>query len=858
MKAAKRILILCFLLLIPGTNLFSRPLDKLEALNVAKKYLQLNTTSSSMRIKANLNLELAFADLDSTLKNDLSIAQNYYYVFNIEGNNGFIIVSADTRTKKILGYSNEGQFNYLNIPDNMKSWLKGYEEEIKFAINNLPDIDSNSQSSESPSKIKSKVMNASVSPLLKSISYNQNKPYNDSCPLLNGERTVTGCGATALVQIMRYHQWPVHGLGANNYISKTNGFNLGADFGNTTYDWNNILDSYGSGVVTTNIQKAAIAQLMLHAGIAIKMDYNTSSNGGSISYTTDIAPALFNYFNYDAGIQMYTRRYFKENVWKNIIISELDSKRPVLYRGGNINNEGHIFVCDGYDSNEMFHFNWGWGGISNGYFEISALNPDDQSNGNNIGYNFGHYIITGIQKPIANSVHSPLIGIDSISPSSNTIPRNGTVVLSVKKMSNIGAFDYLQNMMGVSLVLSQGGVVKDTLLIDTEWGADLHAGYYYSYLNYNVQFDSMIPNGDYQISVLYRNEKNRYVPTCINTSGNDYLIAKITDSTINFSQPEHGTSLTLTKSPVVLNNLYQNKTGQFEISVKNGGTKDYYAQIGIKLTKSDNSDITQNVINSLTSIPAGETKTIQFGDSVKVDPGDYLVNVYFDGTNNQNISSFPTSLMESSESSTLVTVNVTPSNPPILSILNPINFPTTVVKGQTFSIGTAIQNTGDLFEDNVIAFVFPATPGMSLGYFGYQKQIIDRNQIKTIDFTGEITGLDAGDYRSAIYYYNGSGWTRLSDIYNFTLSENVTPVINTKSSTLKILSNPVATELKINLPENIKSIILYNIQGNPLKCYEIDRKEFLVVHISDLASGIYILQAMTNDGEVINTKWIKK
>ena len=136
--------------------------------------------------------------------------------------------------------------------------------------------------------------------------------------------------------------------------------------------------------------------------------------------------ALFENFNYDVGVQIYTRDYYSVTSWKALLKKEIDAGRPVIYAGSS-SSAGHAFVCDGYDDSGKFHFNWGWSGTSNGYYETSALNPGVQGIGSsNGGYNMDQQIITGIQKPVTGSVKSQLMGMNGgLTLSNVTIARTG-------------------------------------------------------------------------------------------------------------------------------------------------------------------------------------------------------------------------------------------------------------------------------------------------------------------------------------------------------------------------------------------------------------------------------------------------
>lgn len=853
-----------FLTLFLTASLMARPMDKAEALTVAKKYFS-SSNSQMMRVKANQSYELTYVGSDKKVPDNTDGTQNYFYVYNIGNNNGFVIVAADTRTKSVLGYSRSGSFDASRIPDNLKSWLTVYTEEIKYAVENLPDIET--FSTVKPMK-RASAQTTAVQPLLGSIVYNQGAPYNDSCPAVTTtdnttnppttttERTVTGCVATAIAQVMRYHKWPVTGTGSKTYTSTTRKFNLTANFGATNYDWANMPQYYNSS--STNIQKAAVAKLMLHVGISVSMNYDLSSAGGSGANTSRGASALYDYFGYDAGIQFYLKDYFPENEWINKLKTELNAGRPVVYSGGNTSGAGHAFVCDGYDDNNMFHFNWGWSGSSNGYYAISALNPQNQGIGSsNGGYNLRQGMMTGIQKPINGSVHRTFMGVDSIIPSANSIPRDGTVTLTLKKLMNTDGFTLLGKDIAIACVL-QGQNTTDTVFIDDAWG-NLSGNSYYSSIPYeNTSFSAGIANGNYKLKFLYKNESKNFVPLLVTNGGVGFLDVEITSTKINFTVPNRSPVLNLTASPATLSNLYQNKKGQFELTISNTGVSEYNSQIGLKLTKTDDPTVTQEVITSLTRIIVGETKTIQLSGNVTVAPGNYTVSIFYNAANQSTVSTFPTTLLSTADHIPTVTVNATPTDAPVLSLVGSANMPTTVTLGQDFAITANVQNTGGVFDNRVIAFIFKSGVSTSVAFLGNQYQVLDNNTSKLITFNGNVANLTPGSYYAKLYYM-ATNWTAISpNKYNFTVAEPVdTPVFDAKIEGFKVLGNPIMNELKVTLPENATLLTLYTVQGKQVKSITVSGETTKTIPVSDLQAGIYILKLQTKD-KTASVKVVKK
>ncbi len=311
---------------------------------------------------------------------------NNFYIF--KNDEGFVIVSADDRTIPILAYSTEGTFESENIPENLAYWLSGYEQAIQ-AI-----IDEQADPSEEIVRQWQEMLEGNlpqqknvVIPELLSTKWDQHAPYNNLCP----SGTLTGCVATAMAQIMKYWEHPVHGTGSHSYFHPTYG-TLSANFGNTTYDWDNM---HGTVTVASPYaEQLAVATLMFHCGVSVNMIYGTEA---SSAYSEDVPYAIESYFGYNASNILYKSNY-SNSAWISLLKSELDAYRPIYYCGSGIYG-GHAFVCDGYDSDNKFHFNWGWSGNANGYFAIGNLNP------NNYPFNSDNAAI--LIEPVSEIIDAP-------------------------------------------------------------------------------------------------------------------------------------------------------------------------------------------------------------------------------------------------------------------------------------------------------------------------------------------------------------------------------------------------------------------------------------------------------------------
>ena len=317
------------------------------------------------------------------------------YVFNISYG-GYIVMGAQEFAEPVLAYSDEGSFDINTANPNLKYWIQFCQRQIKAAAD--AGIEQSSVSDEDGSAEKTDI------PALLTTAWDQKYPYNEKSPMVSGKRGYTGCVATAMAQVMKYHEWPEKGIGSHYYIDTFGCMQtIHSDFSSHTYDWANMKNRYSSKD-SSEVEIAAVAQLMLDVGVAVEMEYTRS---GSAAYTEHCPYALVNFFGYDKGVRHVYRDVFPESEWEEMLYHELDEGRPVLY-GGTDDGNGHCFVCDGYDaSTDMYHFNWGW--TSSGYCKLNVITT--------IGYTFDQDqdMVIGIQPPVEDSkpVHALTIDLQS-------------------------------------------------------------------------------------------------------------------------------------------------------------------------------------------------------------------------------------------------------------------------------------------------------------------------------------------------------------------------------------------------------------------------------------------------------------
>ena len=393
----RKLLLLTVSLLLTATTLFAERVSQEDAALVAKNFMSASTAQPGVKKSTGAKM---------VLKKAASATENQYYVYENASGEGWVMVAADDAITPILAYSKTGTFRTDNMPINVRKWLGKYDNFIKKV-----EADGFVATEEAQNQWKKfrkglpddPAGTVVIGPLVQT-QWDQDEPYNNLCPGTGtsgqgSTKAYTGCVATAMAQVMKYWNWPVKGTGSHSYTplnpntggSQTKYGTQSANFGNTTYDWDNMLNKYTSSATST--QKTAVATLMYHCGVATEMMYGDYEWGGSGTYTTNYGSwtesdnaqnALYNYFGYkqatgymrDGYTYEGTKYYdsWTDAAWTAMVKEELDKSHPIMY-GGAGDEGGHSFICDGYDTQNYFHFNWGWSGSNDGWYKLDNLVP---------------------------------------------------------------------------------------------------------------------------------------------------------------------------------------------------------------------------------------------------------------------------------------------------------------------------------------------------------------------------------------------------------------------------------------------------------------------------------------------------
>lgn len=610
-------------MLIGTMTVSANPIDMTQAQSIAKKFCSEAVVKNKMhKAPANAKMKLAYKSHGKKAKTNL------LYAFNRGEANGFVVVAGDDRAPEILGYADTGSFDINKMPDNMRWWIQQYEQQMRY-LQDHPNA-----RLTAPKKAANV-----VAPLLGEIKWNQEAPYNANCPYISyydedEEETVsgtapTGCVATALAQVMRYHKWPAESKGSIKYTTRTTNTEVSADL-NTTYNWDLMLPTY-SGVSATDEQKAEVAKLMFNIGAALESDYTPSGTGAT---DVSVVPALTRYFNYDAGARYVQRDYTPVADYEQGLINEIEAGRPVPYGGVTKKNEGHFFVLDGINEDGLYHVNWGWGGLSDGYFLISSLDPDEQGVGGSTStytsFKYYQLYISGLQKPQDGSKKGWNFMADNISELNDTYAKGEEIKTNVIDGYNVSSTDdTLKCKFYWDLYDSEGKIVsKNFIKNDT-----LALNYGFDKLKTSFTIPADIADGNYKMRLDFTEASDDYTDVyhvAMKSGAFQYYNIAVEGDNVNVST--FG-GLKLSIESVEPEKIKAGETCNMKVTFKNEGG-DYVGDFNFFMYVNGKKNVYPNYTSpqKIVSIPANSTTTLTFSEKIPselVSDDDYVLQFYY-------------------------------------------------------------------------------------------------------------------------------------------------------------------------------------------------------------------------------------
>lgn len=817
----KNLTLLLFLLLY-AADMYSRKVTSEEAADIAATFLseqqpeKIRKTPRLYALKAPAKTE----------------TEEGYYIFNTEEETpAFVIVAADNRVAPILAYSLTNRFETESLPDHIREWLENYTQSINtLDQRNIPD--------QPWPQVVTNPQNEAIAPLTASILWGQETPFNDLCPVLpSQERAQAGCVAVAMGIMMRYYEWPQQPEGSFSYTTRTHRFQLSTDLSKSHYDWKVIRNEYETEA--SEMEKAAVARLIFDCGVAVNMDYNYVSSGSIV----DGGRVMINNFGYDMGMQLYRRDYYSTNEWLKRMFAELNAGRPILYRGEN-SAGGHMFLCDGYDGNGFFHFNWGWYGSNNGYFRLNLLES--------ISSDYGDYTGDGYLKSqmmICNtqpSQNKPRIVPAAVAhyalPEYNipTIERSAKLPLTTSVL-NVGLKECNFIWEGW---LTNDENIKQLLFSQNQ---TLESGSYASFSNF-TSLPAAIPNGTYRFFTSYR-AINEETPNELMARKNEcnYLLVTVGSQSINFAHPERTAALQFTEPISPMGPLCSGKKAAFSISVKNTAPFIYNSYLAFSLKNDRNETIALSRIAVFLEAAETQRLTPILTIPASISPGNYILECHYDITDNFSTT---TQLIPPGETNS-IRVNISDtSQPAVLTVTDARGVADN--EAGYLQIQASIRNTGGAFSDLIRAQVFPEKEQTAVATFNTQLLGLMPQETKTITFRKKLD-LPGGKYRISLSYVKEGKYTAFeAGSVNPFYVDYGTGIYFTDTGAHEVYPNPAADYIYIKIPASCQSIQIINLQGKILKEKEFTATdaETIRLDISDLPQGVYLMKRSDDTGAV--------
>lgn len=798
------------------------------------------------------SVQLDDLELYTTSNSDISIQNTgrlkYYYVFNVHGNRGFVLVSGDDDVHPVWGYTIDGSYSTQDLPNNFRKWLEGYVSELRsIQRQNIEPTQAIQNEWNELINGKNGALKAGVSPLIKT-TWNQSPYYNAKCP----GGSVTGCVATAMAQIMKYWNYPKQGTGFHSYKENDYG-TLSANFGSTTYDWS----SMPNNVTSSN---TAVATLMYHCGVSVNMDYSPQSSGAYVIKADRAVcseSAFTDFFGYASTVNGVKRSNYTNSAWLTLLKNELDNGRPIEYAGFG-SGGGHAFVCDGYDGN-YFHMNWGWGGAYNGNFLVDALNPSGVGTGGGSGgYNSGQQVVIGIAPPSGNVEHD-LVLYEAIDITPGTI-YYGQSFDVYSNLYNRGS----QNFSGDygAAVFNSDLTFIEFVEIKSNW--NLPSGKVYTNgLTFESQGSLKMLPGEYYVGIFFRPSGGDWVQAG-EYSGNKNLQKM---EVINPNDIELNSDMVLSPTKAI-----QGKKFSVNVNILNDGSSTFKGTYSVDLYDL-NGDWVESVgsINETNGLSPGYTYKspyITFStNAISAEPGTYLLAV----THKETGGSWELTGSSYHQNPVLVTVSspAVPKDP--YEDNNEESKPYQMTLSFTGNVAQ-LKTTGSTIHESA----------------DYDYYLIDLDNGYDYTITARVNdAYDATDGKvyttDVLWSYNdGSGWSESFDdagngdihienggkvkflVAPYFQGETGTYLLDIKVtrtarvgiddlnlSQVTVFPNPSKNAFRLESSFGLETVFLTDLNGRTIRSLTCDRIHELNLDLTDEPSGTYFLRISGENKELM-------
>lgn len=772
----KRTATLLTLILLFAVTAFAGPVDPDKALEIANSFWSDNSLSGKKAVTLQLAPDNRMSKSGSRIAVENDDVQ--YYLITPQEGNGFIIVSGEDRLSPIVGYSTTSTAD--EMPPALVDWLEEYSSYVD-------DI----RAGNIEPAITTGATGPAIAPMLKT-SWNQSAPYNNFCPTINGQKTPTGCTATAMAQVMKYHNWPEKPTKAISWTNSATGKQETVDITKNTYDWDNMLPHYRNGY--NSAQARAVAQLMFDVGRAINSSYAPAGTGSADIYA---ARALVNVFDYSPQIKLLRRSECTYEEFFTAIRDNLEAGLPVLHYGhGQSYAAGHAFVCDGIDANNLVHIDWGWDGAYNGYFDIGSMAPGGSGiGGGQDRYNVGQTIMINIKPRTADEAgrqgDPTLYVFDPVNPVTNVSLDEYTAKFSVgnAKLRMVGYFlnwshsTYkIQYMLSVTSAdgkynrMLQGGN-------DIELQFENAIGYYIdlNVNNSNKNNPNYLDEGTYYLEVYYKDADGNNVKMKGEHNGLKLEVGA-TSAKLSRALPEiELTDFKFREAPE-----YPNDNMSFDIALRNNNTHNGTIVVVPIVNRLNgetvvNSDTLSNhgiLINVFDNTDFLATYTVPNGITGS---GDHYISFAYDLRNcynNHEVKVEKKKLKSIAGKSSTFYIEQVPEGPiPAVASISTPN----IVAGRKLTVSATVQNKA--YSDSPYTGtlgLFAEKDGESIQLAEKEVANLARNASTSLSFSSEdyFPAFTVGTYSTYVCELVDGNWKKIAGngSYSFTLSEATTGV----------------------------------------------------------------------------------
>ena len=857
--------LLLTLLLAISLTMAANPIDENTASGLAKSFWKANHI---MGVRNGITYQSA--DTEAHLVN---VAQRCgyteFYIFNNEAGKGFVIIAADDCVSPVLGYSYDNSLDWDNLPPGFKDLLEDYAMQIRTAVaaraTATEEIRDEWKCLHQGKTLPIRSEKA-VTPLI-ATQWGQDPYYNALCPFDYSaqERTLTGCVATSMAQVMKYWSYPEHGTGTHSYTPYTHPEygSLYVDFSSVNYQWSAMPNN-------VNSSNNAVATLMYHCGVSVDMDYGIGGypDYGSAAYTASSGGkpsaelALKTYFDYKSSLHIELKSNHTDAQWINILKNELDNARPMMF--GGYGTGGHSFVCDGYNNNNYFHFNWGWEGYCDGYFNINNLNPSTQNYSNN------QQALVGIEP--AHSGNGGGGGGGGGSATGFDLVYNANLNMENEfwfyddlsvyaEIANVGNGSF-GGYMGAGVFRKENNQYRFVDVMDT-WNMvsdPLDAGFY-TYGTMGRAGGPPYTPGSYVVAILYSMDGDMW--SLIDNGNYEDAYFDIVYS----AQIETYSDFNITSGAY----LFYDETATVNVDVWNSGSTDFYGKFRVNLSNPDGS-WAQNIgiLNCTNGLHANShyTNGLNFTGKITVEPGTYYIELAYQPSNSDSWYYAGASRYSNPVSIEVVAPNVThdpyeSNNTVSAAYALPFN-----LSGGTASIATNGANLHDESDVDYYKVQFNSSGTYTLKAKLNDSYHSDNGTYYTVDakvaysidgsnwsefFDDEVSSFttSAGTvYFCVMPYFEGRTGTYQLNI-NITAG---TGVMESNEPLLLVYPNPVDGILNIDC-QDAREIRVYNPLGSLLKAVTVEGDR-VQVDMSELPCGTYLIQAV-GDSRVATARVVK-